>query len=103
MVPSLTAISLYHGIRYSRCYCITNSNWVIYLEAFIRGGSYYKIIVIDGNSVDVSRSTFSVIQLVASADCAGALDVTDDLQHLLVCPCTIFQTFISSKYFLTVC
>jgi len=25
-----------------------------------------------------------VIQLVASADCAGALDVTDDLQHLLV-------------------
>lgn len=28
---------------------------------------------------------FSVIQLVASADCAGALDITDDLQHLLVC------------------
>ena len=25
-----------------------------------------------------------VIQLVASADCAGALDVTDDLLHLLV-------------------
>jgi hypothetical protein len=24
------------------------------------------------------------MQLVASADCAGALDVTDDLQHLLV-------------------
>jgi hypothetical protein len=27
---------------------------------------------------------FPVIQLVASADCAGALDITDDLQHLLV-------------------
>lgn len=27
---------------------------------------------------------FSVIQLVASADCAGALDITDDLQQLLV-------------------
>lgn len=25
-----------------------------------------------------------VMQLVASADCAGALDVTDDLLHLLV-------------------
>lgn len=24
------------------------------------------------------------MQLVAAADCAGALDVTDDLQHLLV-------------------
>ena len=27
---------------------------------------------------------FSVMQLVASAECAGALDVIDDLQHLLV-------------------
>lgn len=27
----------------------------------------------------------SVSQLVASGDSAGALDVTDDLKHLLVC------------------
>lgn len=26
-----------------------------------------------------------LFQLVASADCAGALDITDDLQNLLVC------------------
>lgn len=27
---------------------------------------------------------FFIVQLVASADCAGALDITDDLQNLLV-------------------
>lgn len=27
---------------------------------------------------------FSVMQLVASSECAGALDIIDDLQHLLV-------------------
>lgn len=43
-------------------------------------------------------STFSVVQLVASADCAGALDVTDDLQHLLVTP-TFLKLYISFPRF----
>lgn len=30
-----------------------------------------------------------LVQLVSSADCAGALDVTDDLQHLLVYSLTV--------------
>ena len=34
--------------------------------------------------IAIKLMCFAVIQLVASADCAGALDVTDDLQHLLV-------------------
>ena len=34
--------------------------------------------------VDFLTLFFGGTQLVASADCAGALDVTDDLQQLLV-------------------
>ena len=58
-------------------------------------GSLLKavVIVLGIYFIDI-RPTVSVIQLVASADCAGALDVTDDLQHLLV-TLTFLKLYIS--------
>lgn len=38
-----------------------------------------------------------ISQLVASGDCAGALDVTDDLQHLLVCFHRVIKSYF--KFF----
>jgi len=55
--------------------------------------------VIFSTSWYLSNSYF--IQLVASADCAGALDVTDDLQHLLVCE-FVFNSILSLFYILTI-
>lgn len=55
--------------------------------------------LVESNSVDnqhikvfiLVNFVFFFLQLVASADCAGALDITDDLQQLLVFLMTMFS------------
>ena len=58
----------------------------------------FKIEYIDGTEIQYKLIYFAVIQLVASADCAGALDVTDDLQHLLVSSHHYFKSCFFDNY-----
>lgn len=57
--------------------------------------TFYKLLLVMHENPKTIH--FAVIQLVASADCAGALDVTDDLQHLLVYLCDYVNSF--EEYF----